>query len=339
MATLVEQLDDAFPHLDERFIALLPAECPDCGAATQISEALTGLKCSNTRCSGRMSMRVKAICTDLNILGFGESTINSFLDTYNPTGPMNIFELTEGMSVGYNVSQKVSDKIIAQVQEIVNNRQFLLWEVVRLMNLPGIQTSAQKVFTGYSDIDEAYNDLHEGGIEWVSTRLGIAGDATVRAVQVYSTLVEYEDEVREACSYFMIVDAGSTPELTVVVSDQAGEGFASKNDFYARCKERFAGRYLFNFAPSVSRKSTQFLIWAGADGSPARYTSKVSKVEGYNASGAEIPIMTGQQFIDFLDRGQDISEAYNWVSAKNEGLTGGDDDPFGAIDAPDVGLM
>ena len=39
--------------------------------------------------------------------------------------------------------------------------------------------------------------------------------------------------------------------------------------------------------------------WAGADGSPARYTSKVRTVENWNAKGsANIPIVTAKEFIE-----------------------------------------
>lgn len=39
--------------------------------------------------------------------------------------------------------------------------------------------------------------------------------------------------------------------------------------------------------------------WAGADGSPARYTSKVRTVENWNAKGsANIPIVTVKEFIE-----------------------------------------
>ena len=61
-------------------------------------------------------------------------------------------------------------------------------------------------------------------------------------------------------------------------------------------------------------KSIDYLIWAGADGSPARLTSKVKKVRAWNeqykqkkAEGKlkdtdhEIPIMTAKQFIMMLE--------------------------------------
>lgn len=42
--------------------------------------------------------------------------------------------------------------------------------------------------------------------------------------------------------------------------------------------------------------------WAGADGSPARYTNKVKTVEGYNNKGMNIPIMTTSQFIEEMEK-------------------------------------
>ena len=92
-------------------------------------------------------------------------------------------------------------------------------------------------------------------------------------------------------------------DLAVVCSDQVGGRWHTKPEFYAYVKEHFGDRYNISFLNSASKK-INYLVWAGADGSPARYTSKVQKVEGYNAKGSNIPIVTGEQFVKLLEDGQ-----------------------------------
>ena len=72
-----------------------------------------------------------------------------------------------------------------------------------------------------------------------------------------------------------------------------------KAEFYSYINNAFGDRVHVNFLPSVNSK-IDYLVWAGADGSPARYTSKVKKVEGYNAKGINIPILTASQFIETM---------------------------------------
>lgn len=320
MAIGVAQLTELNPDLPEEFLNTLPQSCNRCWVPMTISETLTSLRCSNPRCSSKHKMRIKAICKDLDIKGFGEAAIESFVDSYEPTSPMNIFDLQESMLVGRNVGQAKSDEIIRQLDYIKTSRTFLLWEVVRLLHMPGIQTSAQPIFTDASSIDEAYEEIHNGGVEYIHEKLygPVVDSVGVKSIQVYTTLIEMEEDVKEAVGYFAITSTHDAPELTVVASDQVGGDFPTKSAFYNHCKATYPGRFHFNFASSVSRKTTDCLIWAGADGSDARYTSKVRKVEGYNEKyGSGIPILTATQFLEFLDSGRPVSEMYDFSLTRN----------------------
>ena len=285
--------------LPERFVDVLPDSCADCGSDLCISETLTGLHCSNPRCRSKLIMRTKAMCKDLGILDLGESTIGKFVDSYGVTNHLNIFDLREGMPLALGVSEKVSEKVISQ---ILRKKDFLLWEFVQVANLPYIQTSARKIFQGYSNLTEAYRDIEDGGIAFIQEKLGITKEDTVslQAMKIYQTLVEFKDDLLEGEELVNIISTEGKTELNVVCSDQVGDGFSKKSEFYAYCKEHFGGKYQINFLSSVT-KSIDYLVWARADGSPARYTSKVQKVERYNEKGSNIPIVTAHQFIEELE--------------------------------------
>lgn len=340
MVLPVNELKDFNPDLPQEFLDELPVKCPECGVVYMINETLTAVTCGNARCSDKVAMRVKDICTKLNILQFGESRIRNFIETYDVTNPMDIFDLHQVGSIGNDVGEEVSANIIAQIEDIRLNRKWRLWEAVAVQALPGIQTSANAMFSGYDTIDEFYDALDAGGLDWVKSRLGIVGDTVVRALNVYQTLLEYRDDIIEGVNYLDTTWETEIQDVTICVSDSAGAGFKSKQDFYNKCKSEYGDRFHFNFAGSVSRKSTEVLIWGGADGSGGRYTSKVESVERYNTTGAGIPILTGQQFIDFLETGRPWQERYDYSLEINElARQGIDNGAENDVDMSSFGLL
>lgn len=287
-------------NLPQQFAEVLPEFCETCGAPMEISETLTGLHCSNPRCKDKMVMRIKALCNDLGILKFGESTIEKFIDYYKPDSPMDIFQLEEGMLLAPDVSPKISADVIRQIKE---KRKMQLWEYVMFANIPFVRTSARKIFQGYKNLDDAYKDIVSGGLIFIQDRLGISeyNELSVQAMKVYNNLIEYKDDLYSGINDVEIVDLSNKKQLNVVCSDQVGNGFNKKSEFYAYINNTYADKLHVDFLSSVT-KSIDYLVWAGADGTPARYTSKVQKVERYNEKGSNIPIVTAQQFIDIVEK-------------------------------------
>ena len=197
-------------------------------------------------------------------------------------------------------SEELSNKIISQIDK---KRNFLLWEYVMIANLPDVRTSAQKIFSDYKTLDEAYANIETGGVDFIQKKMGIVadGEVSVQAMKVYKSLMEFKDDLFEDVDNVNIISTEGKVELNVVCSDQVGNGFAKKKDFYDYINTTFGGKLHVNFLPSV-RKDIDYLVWAGADGSPARYTSKVRTVENWNSKGTtNIPILTAQQFIEEME--------------------------------------
>ena len=286
--------------LPYEFAECLPEYCPTCGAPLEIRETLTGLTCSNPKCPDKIVMRIRSICTDLNILQFGEKTIVEFVRYHELTNPLNIFELQPGMLLYAGASEDLSNKIISQIDK---KRNFLLWEYVMIANLPDVRTSAQKIFSDYKTLAEAYANIETGGVDFIQKKMGIVadGEVSVQAMKVYKSLMEFKDDLFEDVDNVNIISTEGKVELNVVCSDQVGNGFAKKKDFYDYINTTFGDKLHVNFLPSV-RKDIDYLVWAGADGSPARYTSKVRTVENWNSKGTtNIPILTAQQFIEEME--------------------------------------
>ena len=284
-----------------QFVDCLPDVCDDCGSPLWIGETLTGLSCSNPRCTGKIVKRIEAISEKLGVKGFAEARKASVVNHYSVTNPLAIFELREGMPLSANISQEVSDGIIKQIQA---KNSFLLWEYVQMAQLPFIQTSARKIFQEFDSLEDAYDEIEFGeGLFFVQNRLGIVSgeEVSIMASKIYTILLEFKEDLFEGLEFVNIRTLGDVKELNVVCSDQVGGRFAKKNDFYEFCRTEFGDRYHINFLGSVS-KTIDYLVWAGADGSPARYTNKVKTVEKWNDKGErQIPIVTAEELISILD--------------------------------------
>jgi hypothetical protein len=296
--TLVENYEEL--GLPEEFVDILPIYCPSCGSMMEIGEALTGLSCSNQRCVDKLVMRIKGICKALNITDFGEATIEKYILDRGITNHLEMFALDEGELLYDGASEKISDKVTSQIEQ---HKEWVLWEFIQIANLPFIQTSARKIFQGYTDIYEAYDEITDGGVEFIQEKLGINDSETlsVQALKIYGVLKDFEQDLKDAVdNYITLIDLGDIVELNVVCSDQVGGGFSKKSEFYNYVSSEYGSRVKVHFLSSVN-KTIDYLVWAGADGSDARYTSKVKKVEGYNDKGCDIPIVTATDFIETLE--------------------------------------
>jgi NAD-dependent DNA ligase len=291
VSDLIDQVD-----LPERFVDCLPEVCDVCGSPMEISANLTGLHCSNPRCGDKMVMRIRSLCNDLNVVGFGEKYIEKFLECYSVDSPMDIFGIKKGYPVPDGVPEKTFNELIDQLK---SKNKMLLWEYVMFTNIPFVRTSARKIFDGFPDIHTAMKAIEEGGVLFVQKRLGLAGDEnglSVQSVKVYNALIGYKDDLVKGCDYVEIIQPSNNPEIVIVCSDQVGGRFSTKNEFYSYIKSTFGDRLQITVATSVTKK-TNYLIWAGADGSVARHTNKVKAAEAYRSKGVNIPILTAEQFI------------------------------------------
>lgn len=97
----------------------------------------------------------------------------------------------------------------------------------------------------------------------------------------------------------IIADTRADIRIKAVCTDEVGAPFRKKAEFYTYMDENFGDKIYIDWGKSAT-KSMDVLIWAGADGTPARYTNKVQKAENWNEQGEGIPILTANQFIEIV---------------------------------------
>lgn len=328
---LVKDLNpNVFP---QEFLDVLPHTCETCGAPTQITETLTSLECSNPRCLEKSVQRMVTMLKDIGVKDMGEAKCAKFLTYWDILNPYAIFlyEPSDG-PLFEGASEDFSERIYDALQE---KTHMLLWEYIKIGNLPGIRDSARKVFADYDDLDTFYQDLEVGGIKFIQEALGIKGKneeeldelelsmfepydylvpsdedvkeiedmgISIKALKTYNTLMQFKEDLFEAIE-FVDIKKLETPVLNIVISTSVGSPFKSKQDFVNQMNSMYSHKVHLNFLSSMSNE-VDFLIWS-KEGAPTSKVNKAYKInEKRNADPngkPEIPVMTGLEFQDYLE--------------------------------------
>ena len=273
--------------LDPRFFEVVPQFCDSCESPLDMNMALTELKCINPMCTGKLVMRVRKLCEALGIKHFGESSIEKWVDENG-------------------ISDSLADKLLPQISAV---KTMKLWEFVANAQLPYIQMSAKKLLEGYSNLEDFFSDMTDGGVEFIQNRLGIGDQyddlgnpiVSTMASKVFTSLLESQEELLEAINYITLEDESNVQEFIIVASDEVGNGFSTKREFYNYIKQRYAGLATFTIGSSVTKK-TNIVIWKGFDGTPARETSKVKRTYELHNQGVQIQGYTAAEFIEAFDK-------------------------------------
>lgn len=277
-------------NLPEKFINTLISKCPDCGEPTQISESLRELSCSNPYCKGKVAQRMVAMLTDMGVKNMGESRCLKFIEETGLKYPASIlrWEPTDG-SIG-DLSEEFLTGVKNQIDE---HRSMMLWEYIKYSNIPYLRDTARELFKGYTDLKQFYallDSYGDSGVLFIQEQLKIKdeGVLSIRALNIYTSLITYRQELLEGLDYVTIIVPNET--LNVCISTSVGKGFSSKADFVNQMNQRYGEVCHINFLSSVT-KNCDYLIWS-KQGSP---TSKVQKATKYG-----IPIVTGEEFENIL---------------------------------------
>ena len=291
--------------LDPRFFEVVPQFCESCESPLDMNMALTELKCINPMCTGKLVMRVRKLCEALGIKHFGESSIEKWVDENGIVSPLQLYNIEDGMLLN-GISDSLADKLLPQISAV---KTMKLWEFVANAQLPYIQMSAKKLLEGYSSLEDFFRDMTDGGVDFIQTRLGIGDQyddfgnpiVSTMAAKVFTSLLESQEELLEVINYINLEDESNVREFIIVASDEVGNGFSTKREFYNYIKQRYAGLATFTIGSSVTKK-TNVVIWKGFDGTPARETSKVKRTYELHSQGVPIQGYTASEFVEAFDK-------------------------------------
>lgn len=268
-------------------------ECPTCGEATHITKNLTKLFCPNPHCGIKPVHRLLSVVEYYNITGIGEATAKKIIDAHGHNH-LKIFTLDPTTDELYSgVSATTNSDILNKIVE-ERSKQRPLSDFVKRAALPGIKDLAVKIFSGYDSLDTFYSDLHGAGdtndkVWFIHNALGIkSDDLTITSIKTYSTLVDFEESLKEVVPYFNITPVDADLETkTLVMSGGMGK-FGNKESFYAHAVEATRGVFNLEERGSVT-KATDFLV---------TYETDTQKVQKAQKDGYRAEILTPEGFIE-----------------------------------------
>ena len=271
--------------LSEEVLACIPEKC-ECGADIEFTGTLRQIYCSGPRCLYKIAARLEAMAKAMKVDGWGESTCITVCREFGLKSPYQVFLLEKEIEKGRTSSVAAFDKKVAAICDR-EKRKVELWEVVRLGGIPGIETTAYKIFDGYDSIKEAYEDIEKGQVPFIAERLGIKNsEASVMAMRVYNTLMEYRMELEFAETQF---DIYKPTGRTIRIAITGGvDGFRNKSEYIKYINNRYNGNINAMLMSSVTQQVDVLVADGGT--SSNKYKTALRVNERYIEKG----LRTGQ---------------------------------------------
>ena len=316
--------------INENTLELIMETCPCCHSELELSLELTRLSCPNPFCLNKTVQRVLSMFQTLGVKNLGESRIRELFYALNLTYGSSVLTLDEsdfdlmlideyqGTSTAESLN-RIYNSMLAQLDE---HREMTLIQYIKLLNLPDLQKRADLIFkdiVNIHDLEKFYQLLEWNGAYEIQKRLGVGGQmgtlddeygetTSILAMKLFETLITYEVEILDSLDLGirfgrikLIEPKKADVSIKLVCSDQVGAPFSTKRDLYQYVEKQYGNKVAITWDSTVT-KGIHALIWQGADGTPARHTNKVAKVEKWDEQGHHIPIITANQLIDMLDR-------------------------------------
>lgn len=281
-------------YLNESILSSIPSHC-ECGAEMEFTDNLNNVCCSNRYCYLKIGKRLSLMFNQLGIDGMSDARCNIIAKTFKLKSPAQFYIVAQqGLSCkGVANFEKKS----AEFKQRVDEREIYLWEYVKLMSLPGIDTISKSLFDGYSDIKAFYTNLYEKQIYFVADRLGIKvnADESVLAVNTFNTLVSYENELTTCVNFFNIKQSMGM-DMNICITGGV-IGYTNKCEFITRLKDSYGDKLNIIQQSSVTSK-TNFLVCDDHDS----HSNKHLKAQNMNAKAGKevVKIGTSVDCIQYL---------------------------------------
>ena len=281
---LTRQQIEQYNLINPYVLMEIPEKC-ECGSDIMFTDTTRQIFCSNPRCTYKVASRLEKMAKAMDVDGFGEANCIKFCRAYKMISPFQIFILNNRNDLDY-IGVSSARKIMNAICE-PERRQVKLWEVVKYCGIPDIDGDAAKIFSGYSTMKDAFEDIENGEVAFIADKLGIkATEASVMAVRVYNNLMQYKDELFFGEMQFNIMEeAGKTMRIAI---HNGVFGFKNKGQFVKYLNNRYNGKLNFILSTSVSSDVDILISEAGIDNS-----GKIRNATRINARYAEDGLRRG----------------------------------------------
>lgn len=275
--------------IEPELAAIMPTTCEVCETELCVSESIVHLFCDNRMCMTKVAARLEAMAKMMKADGWGESTCRQTVTAFHMASPYQVFLLESKQNTDIPAFEK-------KLREICDpsKRTKYLWEVVKLANIPHIDTIAFKIFDGYDTLEDAFIDIENLGVSFIADKLGLKNsESGVMALSVYNTLLEYKDELMFGETQFEITRP--TGERLRIAITGGVYGFTNKSEFIDYINSRYNGQVNAMQMNTVTRETN--VLVADGDTNSSKYTKAVNMAN----KGHKILITTGKELITYLD--------------------------------------
>lgn len=296
-----------YSMMDKDVLDNIPKTCDGaygCGSELEFTENLTQIYCPNRFCTHKVASRLEAMAKEMQADGWGLETCLKVVKMFGLKSPAQVFLIP---SVNAETLALASSNIAAfdkKLQSICDpaKRKVQLWQVVKLMNIPGLAMNAMKVFDGYTSMTEAYKEIEERQVPLIMERLGISKntDSSVMAISIYDTLIEYKDELISAEKRFDIYVPEGEPLKIAITGGVAG--YTNKGEFIKYLNFIGEGKFSISLMNTVSTQVD--ILVADNDTSSRKFKTacKINEKAGYD----KVKIFDGAGCIRYLKQQYNI---------------------------------
>lgn len=293
--------------IDSEVLANIPNYCDGaygCGSELEFTDNLTQIYCPNRFCTHKIASRLEAMAKEMQADGWGLETCLKIVKMFGLKSPAQVFLIP---SVSEDRLQLAASNVPAFDKKLKSicdpaRRRVQLWQVVKLMNIPGLAMNAMKIFDGYTSMEEAYKEIEARQVPLIMERLGISknGDSSVMAISIYDTLIEYKDELLAAENRFTVYAPEGEP-LKMAITGGV-EGYTNKGEFVKYLNLIGQGKFSISLMNTVSAQVD--ILVADNDTSSKKYKTacKINEKAGYE----KVKIFDGEGCIQYLRKEYDI---------------------------------
>lgn len=181
--------------INDRITKIIPKKCLY-GNDIIFSDSIKYIECAKEDCKCKNLYRIKQFCSEIDIK-ISIIDIKNIVDKLGIISPYQMLLIDSAYDTNMITSADcncISD-LVQKIKDI-KNKEYYLYEVLKLCGIKKISTIAYELAFGFENIDELYNEVEIGQISFINDRLGINNsDACILSLDILSTLINIKDEL------------------------------------------------------------------------------------------------------------------------------------------------
>ena len=252
-------------RIDDTLKGLLPTKCINatCDGDMMINDTLTQMWCSNPDCPTLKARNLEAMLKTFKVKNFGPGVCQDIVDENDMENIYDIFSYEpENMPSKYGFDYRCE-----LISEIYNIGPQPLYLIVESLHLSGISGTAKKLFSGYDDIEEFFNDLDGCGEEMLADLL--QHSVGQRTSDLMSTLYANKEYIEGAVE---IIGVQPMPKNIINIAITGSvSGYRSKDAFVSDLNDKLAGKAVIALNSSLNRECA-YLVCDSGTSSSSKFT-------------------------------------------------------------------